>query len=148
MEYNKIKTEQMKNKEEIKILVSEKRYNELLEFEKLVKKNIVLVADNTDFSGSFTYMSESEAIENISEINKSNAMELYEKNKELFIEHGINGVMDIELKNLRSGNVFNFLRWKYGTEAYDASADRERRLGYINNMDSTNSITFSGNDNK
>ena len=137
----------MKNKEEIKILVSEKRYNELIEIEKSVKNNIVLVADNTDFSGSFTYMSESEAIENISEINKSNAKELYKKNKELFIEHGISGMMDIELKNLRSGNVFNFLRWKYGTKPYDASADRERRLGYINNMDSTNSITFSGYDN-
>ena len=138
----------MKNKEEIKILVSEKRYNELIEIEKSVKNNIVLVADNTDFSGSFTYMSESEAIENISEINKANAKELYEKNKELFIEHGINGVMDIDLKNLRRGNVFNFLRWKYGTEAYDASADRERRLGHINNMDSTNIITLSGYDNK
>lgn len=138
----------MGNKEEIKILVSEKRYNELLEFEKLVKKNIVLVADNTDFSGSFTYITKSKAIENISEINKSNAMELYEKNKELFIEHGINGVMDIELKNLRSGNVFNFLRWKYGTEAYDASADRSRRLMCLNNKDYTNSIKFSGYDNK
>ena len=31
----------MKNKEEIKILVSEKRYNELLEFEKIVKKKII-----------------------------------------------------------------------------------------------------------
>lgn len=38
----------MENKEEIKILVSEKRYNELLEFKKLVKKNIVLVADNCE----------------------------------------------------------------------------------------------------
>lgn len=79
----------MKNKEEIKILVSEERYNELLEIEKIVKKNRVLVADNTDFSGSFTYMSESEAIENISEINKSNAKELYEKNKELFVEKSL-----------------------------------------------------------
>ena len=137
----------MENKEEIKILVSEKRYNELLEIEKIVKKNRVLVADNTEFSGSFTYMSESEAIENISKINKSNAMELYEKNKELFIEHGINGVMDIELKKLRSGNIFNFLRWKYGTEAYDASADRERRLGYINNMDKSD-VTFSESENR
>lgn len=135
----------MKNKEEIKILVSEKRYNELIEIEKSVKNNIVLVADNTDFSGSFTYMSESEAIENISEINKSNAMELYEKNKELFIEHGINGVMDIELKNLRSGNVFNFLRWKYGTEAYDASTDRSRRLMYLNNKDRSD-VPFSDYD--
>lgn len=33
----------MKNKEEIKILVGEKRYNELLEIEKSVKNNIVLV---------------------------------------------------------------------------------------------------------
>lgn len=132
----------MKNKEEIKILVSEERYNELLEIEKIVKKNRVLVADNTEFSGSFTYMSESEAIENISEINKSNAMQLYEKNKELFIEHGINGVMDIELKNLRSGNVFNFLRWKYGAETYDVSADRTRRLGYLNNVDKSD-VTLS-----
>ena len=31
----------MKNKEEIKILVSEKRYNELIEIEKSVKNNIV-----------------------------------------------------------------------------------------------------------
>ena len=60
----------------------------------------------------------------------------------------INGEIDINLKNLRSGNVFNFLRWKYGTKPYDASADRERRLGYINNMGYTNSITFSGYDNK
>ncbi len=33
----------MENKEEIKILVSEKRYNELIEIEKSVKNNIVLV---------------------------------------------------------------------------------------------------------
>ena len=33
----------MKNKEEIKILVSEKRYNKLIEIEKSVKNNIVLV---------------------------------------------------------------------------------------------------------
>lgn len=137
----------MKNKEEIKILVSEKRYNELLEIEKIVKKNRVLVADNTEFSGSFTYMSESEAIENISKINMSNAKALYEKNKELFIEHGISGVMDIELKNLRSGNIFNFLRWKYGTEAYDVSADRKKRLGYLNNMDKSD-VTFSENENR
>ena len=137
----------MGNKEEIKILISEKRYNELLEIEKIVKKNRVLVADNTDFSGSFTYMSESEAIENISKINKSNAMELYEKNKELFIEHGISGVMDIELKNLRSGNVFNFLRWKYWTNPYDVSADRERRLGYLNNI-AKSDVTFSCSENR
>lgn len=137
----------MKNKEEIKILVSEDRYNELLEIEKIIKKNRVLVADNTEFSGSFTYMSESEAIENISKINMSNAKELYEKNKELFIEHGISGVMDIELKKLRSGNVFNFLRWKYGTEAYNASADREKRLGYLNNMDNSD-VIFSGCENR
>lgn len=137
----------MKNKEEIKILVSEERYNELLEIEKIVKKNRVLVADNTEFSGSFTYMSESEAIENISEINKSNAKELYEKNKELFIEHGISGVMDIELKNLRSGNIFNFLRWKYGTETYDVSADRKKRLMYLNNMDKSD-VTFSESENR
>lgn len=31
----------MGNKEEIKILVSEKRYNELIEIEKSVKNNIV-----------------------------------------------------------------------------------------------------------
>ena len=41
MKYNKIK--QHENKEEIKILVSEKHYNELIEIEKSVKNNIVLV---------------------------------------------------------------------------------------------------------
>ena len=40
----------MKNKEEIKILVSEKRYNELIEIEKSVKNNIVLVADKDSVS--------------------------------------------------------------------------------------------------
>lgn len=137
----------MKNKEEIKILVSEDRYNELLEIEKIVKKNRVLVADNTEFSGSFTYMSESEAIENISKINMSNAKELYEKNKELFVEKCLTETIDVELKNIRSGNIFNFIRWKYGTETYDVSADRKKRLGYLNNMDKSD-VTFSECENR
>ena len=132
----------MKNKEEIKILVSEERYNELLEIEKIVKKNRVLVADNTEFSGSFTYMSESEAIENISKINKSNAKELYEKNKELFVEKCLTETIDIELKNIRSGDIFNFIRWKYWTNPYDVSKDRKKRLGYLNDMDKSD-VTFS-----
>jgi hypothetical protein len=135
----------MKTKEEINILVSEKRYNELLAIEKVVKNKHIAIADDGKFWNGFTCLSESEAIDKITSINNSNGQELARTYIKLYAEEMVSDEIDTILKKLKVGGVFNFIKWKYGSKTYNISQQRETFLRYLIAQDKEIKVFYDSN---